>query len=95
MSGEPDRYRLVITPTARRQLAEHLPEAVAFAAHEFIVSAVLDNPHRVRKRLHPPLDDRHSARRGTYRVIYRIDDLQRTVTVVDVAHRRKVYRGKR
>lgn len=95
MSGEPDRYRLVITPTARRQLAEHLPEAVAFAAHEFIVGAVLDNPHRVGKRLHPPLDDRHSARRGTYRVIYRIDDLQRTVTVVDVAHRRKVYRGKR
>lgn len=95
MSGEPDRYRLVITPTARRQLAEHLPEAVAFAAHGFIVSAVLDNPHRVGKRLHPPLDDGHSARRGTYRVIYRIDDLQRAVTVVDVAHRRKVYRGKR
>jgi mRNA-degrading endonuclease RelE of RelBE toxin-antitoxin system len=40
----------------------------------------------------PPLDDRHSARRGTYRVIYRIDDHGRTVTVVDVAHRRDAYR---
>ncbi|MDN5858784.1 MAG: type II toxin-antitoxin system RelE/ParE family toxin [Pseudonocardia sp.] len=95
MTGDRDRYALVITPTARRQLAQHLPEAAAFAAHEFIVGALLDNPHRIGKRLHPPLDDRHSARRGTYRVIYRIDDEQRTVTVVDIAHRRDAYRTTR
>jgi mRNA-degrading endonuclease RelE of RelBE toxin-antitoxin system len=35
----------------------------------------------------PPLDDRHSARRGTHRVVSRIDDDRRTVPVVDVAHR--------
>jgi len=40
----------------------------------------------------PPVDDRFSARRGTYRVIYRIDDKARVVTVVDVAHRRDVHR---
>jgi mRNA-degrading endonuclease RelE of RelBE toxin-antitoxin system len=89
------RHTLVITPTARRQLAQHLPEAVAFAAHEFIVGALLDNPQRVGKRLQAPLDDRHSARRGTYRVIYRIDDAERTVTVVDIAHRRDAYRVNR
>jgi mRNA-degrading endonuclease RelE of RelBE toxin-antitoxin system len=72
-----------------------LPEAVAFAAHEFIVGALLDNPHRVGKRLAPPLADRHSAHRGTYRVIYRINDEQHTVTVVDVAHRRDAYRSNR
>jgi mRNA-degrading endonuclease RelE of RelBE toxin-antitoxin system len=43
-------------------------------------------------RLCPPLDDRHSARRGTYRVIYRIDDKNETVTVVGIDHRRDVYR---
>ena len=79
------RYTLVITPTARRQLAQRLPEAVAFAAHEFIVRALLDNPHRLGKRLRPPLDGRHSARRGTYRVVYRINDEQRTVTIVDIS----------
>jgi mRNA interferase RelE/StbE len=88
-----DRYSLVITPTARRQLADRLPEAAAFAAYEFIVGPLLDNPHRVGKGLRSPLADRHSARRGTYRVIYRIDDNERTVTVVDVAHRRDAYRG--
>jgi mRNA interferase RelE/StbE len=87
------RHVLAITPTARRQLTEHLPEAVAAAAYEFIVGPLLDNPYRVGKQLRPPLDDRHSARRGTYRVIYRIDDHSRTVTVVDVAHRRDAYRN--
>jgi mRNA-degrading endonuclease RelE of RelBE toxin-antitoxin system len=48
--------------------------------------------HRIGKRLLPPMDDRFCARRGTYRVIYRIDDKARVVTVVDVAHRRDVYR---
>ena len=92
MSAQHDRYPLTIAPTARRQLAEVLPEGVAMAAHEFIVGPLLDNPHRVGKRLRPPLEDRHTARRGTYRVIYRIDDVQRSVTVVDVAHRRDAYR---
>jgi hypothetical protein len=52
-------YELVISPTARRQLAEVLPESVAFAAYEFIIGPLLANPHRVGKRLQPPLSDRH------------------------------------
>lgn len=92
MSEYVARHALAITPTARRQLTEALPEAVATAAYEFLVGPLLDNPHRVGKQLRPPLQDRHSARRGTYRVIYRIDDLSRTVTVVDIAHRRNAYR---
>lgn len=86
-------YRLVISPTARRQLAETLPDAVAFAAHEFIVDPLLGSPHRAGQRLQPPLGDRHSARRGTYRVIYRIDDAQRVVTVVAIVHRGDAYRS--
>ena len=55
------RYELVIAPTARRQLTEQLPESIAFAAYEFIVGPLPDNPHRVGKRLRTPLNDRHSA----------------------------------
>jgi mRNA-degrading endonuclease RelE of RelBE toxin-antitoxin system len=65
---------------------------VAAAAYEFITGPLLREPYRLGKRLPPPLDDRFSARRGTYRTIYRIDDKTRTVTVVDVGHRRDVYR---
>jgi mRNA interferase RelE/StbE len=84
--------KLRTTPTVRRALAETLPEAVAAAACEFITGPLLEQPHRVGKRLLPPLDDRCSARRGTYRVIYRIHDDARVVTVVDIGHRRDVYR---
>jgi mRNA-degrading endonuclease RelE of RelBE toxin-antitoxin system len=85
-------YTLRTTPTVRRALTETLPEAVAVAAYEFITGPLLSQPHRVGKRLLPPLDDRFSARRGTYRVIYRIDDKAQVVTVVDIGHRRDLYR---
>lgn len=87
------RYELIVAPTVRRQLTETLPEAVAFAAYKFITGPLLDNPHRVGKRLRPPLEDRHSARRGTYRVLYRIDDEQRRVIVVGVFSRADAYRN--
>lgn len=85
-------YVLRTTPTVRRTLAQTLPEAVAAAAYEFITGPLLEEPHRVGKRLLPPLHDRFSARRGTYRIIYRIDERARVVTVVDIGHRRDVYR---
>lgn len=86
------RHQLVVAPTARRQLTESLPEAVASAAYEFIVGPLLDNPYRVGKQLRPPLADRYSARRGTYRVLYRINDEQLTVTVLTVLPRSDAYR---
>jgi mRNA-degrading endonuclease RelE of RelBE toxin-antitoxin system len=88
------RYELIVAPTAKRQLAEQLPESVAFAAYDFINGPLLDNPHRVGKQLRPPLDDRYSARRGTYRVIYRIDDKRQRVTVVGVFSRADAYRAR-
>jgi mRNA-degrading endonuclease RelE of RelBE toxin-antitoxin system len=87
-----ERYELMIVPIARRQLAEQLPEAVAFAAYEFIIGPLLDHPHRVGKQLRPPLNDRRGARRGTYRVLYRIDDERHRVTVVGVFSRSDAYR---
>jgi mRNA interferase RelE/StbE len=89
-SDEP--YELRTTPSVLRALGETLPEAVAAAAHEFITGPLPEQPHRIGKRLLPPLDDRFSARRGTYRIIYRIDDKTHIVTMVDVAHRRDAYR---
>ena len=87
-----DLYELRTTSTVRRALGEVLSEAVAAAAYEFITGPLMREPYRAGKRLLPPMDDRFSARRGTYRVIYRIDDKNRIVTVVDVDHRSDVYR---
>jgi mRNA interferase RelE/StbE len=90
--AEDKPYELRTTPTVRRSLGERLPEAVAAASYEFITGPLLREPYRVGRQLLPPFDDRFSARRGTYRVIYRIDEDSHTVTVVDIDHRRDVHR---
>ncbi|WP_448639536.1 hypothetical protein [Geodermatophilus sp. URMC 63] len=65
MTDDPPVHALTVTPTARLQPTEHLPEAVAAAAYEFVTGPLRAAPHRVGEPLRPPLDDRDSARRGT------------------------------
>lgn len=85
-------YRITLTSAARRAIEHDLPESVATAAWEFITGALAENPHRVGKPLMGELDGLWSARRGTYRVIYSIDDHVITVTIIRIGHRREVYR---
>lgn len=85
-------YELVFTPPAVRAVQSRLPEAVAAAVIEFVTGALLDNPHRVGTHLRGDLGGIHSARRGTYRVLYRIDDDRREVVVLRIDHRGDVYR---
>jgi mRNA interferase RelE/StbE len=93
MSGQPGpRYDIRFQPAARRAIAARLPEAVAAAVIEFCDSALADQPHRVGKPLVGPLTGCHGARRGTYRIVYRIDDSTRTVHVLDIDHRSEIYR---
>jgi mRNA-degrading endonuclease RelE of RelBE toxin-antitoxin system len=88
-----ERYRLRIAGPAVKALAEALPEKVAAAAYEFITGALLDNPHRVGKPLDPPLAPAWTARRGTYRILYRIDDRHLVVEVTAIRHRSDAYRS--
>jgi len=85
-------FEIVLTPPARRAITDTLPEAVAAAVIDFLTSALLDNPHRVGKPLRNDLDGIWSARRGTYRVLYRIRVDAREVVVLRIDHRRDAYR---
>ena len=87
-----DRYRLRIARPAARALTETLPEKVATAAYEFITGPLLNDPHRVGKPLDPPLAPAWTARRGTYRILYLLDDERRVVEVTSVRHRSDAYR---
>ncbi|MEJ2871349.1 type II toxin-antitoxin system RelE/ParE family toxin [Actinomycetospora sp. OC33-EN08] len=86
-------YELVLGSAAPRALTDRLPEAVASAVVNFMTSALVREPRRVGKPLRGELAGLWSARRGTYRVLYRIVDERREVLVVRVEHRRDVYRG--
>jgi mRNA interferase RelE/StbE len=88
----PKRYDLRFQSAARRAMAERLPEAVAAAVLEFCDSALAVSPHRVGKPLFGPLAGCHGARRGTYRIVYRIDEDARTVHILDIDHRADIHR---
>jgi mRNA-degrading endonuclease RelE of RelBE toxin-antitoxin system len=92
VTEEETPYDIVLAPPARRALAQLLPEAVAAAAVEFITTALLAEPKRVGKPLRGDLAGVWAARRGTYRVLYRIRDDRREVIVLRIEHRRDAYR---
>ena len=88
-----DPYEVVFTRSARRALEVELPEKIAGAAFEFIVGALRANPRRVGRLLREPLAPLYSARRGEYRVLYRIIDSRLIIEVVSIVHRRDAYHG--
>lgn len=85
------KYTLRVSAPARRDLEFRLPEGVAAAAWKFISGPLLENPHRVGKQLRYERQHQWSARRGQYRVLYRILDDVVVVEVVRVARRHDAY----
>lgn len=85
-------HDLVVTPPARRAITATLPQPVAAAVMEFITTALVSNPQRVGKPLRDNLAGIWAARRGTYRILYRINDTAHEVVVLRIEHRRDAYR---
>lgn len=95
-----------MSATAARALAERLPESVASAVLEFLNGDLLRVPRQVGHELQRELLGTWSARRGTYRILYEIHDLETAeapgtegapddlgvVLVIDIDHRRDIYR---
>jgi mRNA-degrading endonuclease RelE of RelBE toxin-antitoxin system len=86
-------YRVILSARARRALAEELPEGVAAACLEFLRGPLAAHPQRVGKALRGQLEGRYSARRGEFRIVYRIREKEIVVEVIDIRHRRDVYRA--
>ena len=90
-----DRYRVRYTRTSRRALADELPPHIVDAVLALLDGDLATEPHRVGKPLRPSLDGTSSARRGTYRILFEIDDNTRTVTVTAIEARADAYRPHR
>jgi mRNA interferase RelE/StbE len=84
-------YEVRLASPARRDL-RRVPPRIVPAIVEFLFGELAGNPKRVGKALERELEGYWSARRGPYRIIYRIDDDQLIVLVVNVDHRADVYR---
>lgn len=91
MSDHDPAYQLRVTGPAERQLSR-LPGGTATAIVEFMLGALVDNPHRLGGALQRELAGMRSARRGAYRVIYEIDETEQVVIVHRIEHRATAYR---
>jgi mRNA interferase RelE/StbE len=74
-------------------LTDTLPAVAAFAAWEFIKGPLAARPRAVGVPLRAPFQGLWRARRGEYRVRYRINDDRRQVIVLDIDHRRDAYKA--
>jgi mRNA interferase RelE/StbE len=84
-------YDVQFTGPARRAL-QAIPPRILSAIIEFAFGDLAREPRRVGKPLERELAGLFGARRGPYRLLYRIDDEAQRVYIVHVDHRTEVYR---
>jgi mRNA interferase RelE/StbE len=86
-------FELRVSAAADRAL-NRIPEFAAVAIIEFMTSTLLENPYRVGKPLGLELTGFHVARRGAYRIVYWIGEIDgRPIVIVErIDHRADIYR---
>jgi mRNA-degrading endonuclease RelE of RelBE toxin-antitoxin system len=85
-------YRPVLTAAALRSLRA-VPPRVAEPLVAFVFGSLAQEPKRRGKPLQGELTGRWAARRGDYRIIYRLDDDAKAMYVLRIARRADVYRS--
>jgi mRNA-degrading endonuclease RelE of RelBE toxin-antitoxin system len=80
-----------VATSAERKLAK-LPDKFATAIVEFMLGPLLGNSRKVGRPLQRVLLGLYSARRGSYRVIYELEEESKTVKVLRIDHRSDAYR---
>ncbi|WP_343710524.1 type II toxin-antitoxin system RelE/ParE family toxin [Mycobacterium sp.] len=91
MTDDRRAWSVQLSPGAIRALDE-LPPKVATAVVEFITGTLPTNPRQISKPLRYELSGWHVARRGDYRVTFRILDDDHVVLIGRIEHRAHVYR---
>jgi mRNA-degrading endonuclease RelE of RelBE toxin-antitoxin system len=84
-------WTLVVAAPAERSLGR-LSEGDAAAVVEFILGPLTEAPTEAGKPLQRELSGYWSARRGAYRVVYRLGHEGQRIVVVRIDHRSDVYR---
>ncbi|MDQ4503536.1 type II toxin-antitoxin system RelE/ParE family toxin [Sinomonas sp. ASV322] len=84
-------YEPRLAATALRGLASLSPR-VAEPLLAFAFGSLAENPRRRGHQLRNELSGYWSARRGDFRVIYRLDDEAMVMLIIDIGPRNSIYR---
>lgn len=84
-------YRLLVKPSAAKELDAFEPKKVRQRLVRSIDSLVAE-PRPAGCEMLAGATDLYRIRQGDYRAVYSIDDQDRVVRILNVGHRRDVYR---
>lgn len=84
-------FDVVMTATARRDLTR-IPPRIVSAIVEFVYGDLAASPQRVGTPLRGDFEGCLGARRGPYRILYRVRQAAGEVVIMRVDHRSDVYR---
>jgi mRNA interferase RelE/StbE len=82
-------YRLLIKPSAAKEL-EALPKKTRTKVVARISGLAIEPRPPGSEKLSGA--EKYRVRQGVYRVVYAVDDVERSVLIVKIAHRKDVYR---
>lgn len=85
-----ESYSVLIRPSAAKEL-EAIPLKKDRQRIAVRIQSLGNDPRpQGCQKLH--IEERYRARQGPYRIVYSVDDVERTVLVVKVGHRKDIYR---
>jgi len=87
-----ETYSIAVTGTAKRDFDLRIPAKALPAIIDTIYGRIAENPHRAGGPLEPPFEGYRSTHCGVYRIVYRIDEKRRVVTIFAAKPRGVVYR---
>ena len=85
-------YRLLIKPSAGKEI-EALGQKKDRQRIVNRIAALASDPPPAGCEKLIGIEGRYRVRQGQFRIVYAVDDTNRTVEVVKVGHRREFYRG--
>ena len=91
MTSRDTPWSVQLSPSAARAL-DRLPHKVATAIAEFVTATLPSEPYRLSKPLRFEFEGWRVARRGDYRVTFRILDADRVLYIGRIEHRAHAYR---
>ena len=88
---EQSRYVVIFSPIAAKAI-DRLPAQVVSRIRKAVDALAIDPRPRGCKKL-TGKGDKYRLRVGDYRVVYSVEDDQLIVLVIDLGHRRDIYKG--
>ena len=85
-------YKIVLLPTAKKAYKRLFKsDKTLFSRIDNALESLKTDPH-LGKPLKDKLKGKYSLRVGVYRIIYSIDKGKITIYILDIGHRREIYR---